>query len=120
MKRPVVVRSTAEADITSAALWYEQQSTGLGGRFLDSVSDAIHRASLLPQAHLLLRRKPEVRRILVTGFPFRIFFVVEPDRIVVIRVLHGARHEEPWTGVVSEPSVAQQSRDREPAATGSR
>jgi plasmid stabilization system protein ParE len=93
MNRPVIVRSSAEADIAAAAVWYENQAQGLGTRFLDAVQDAIHRATVLPRAHLLLRRKPEVRRVLTTGFPYRIFFIVEPDRLVVLRVLHGSRLE---------------------------
>lgn len=103
MSRQVIVRSAAEADTAAAALWYEQQAQGLGGRFLDSVQDALRRATILPRAHLLLRRRPEVRRVLTTGFPYRVFFIVEPERLIVLRVLHGARHEEPWTGAVSEP-----------------
>lgn len=106
MTRAVIVRSAAEAEISAAALWYEGQSQGLGVQFLDSVQDAIHRASILPRAQLLLRRKPETRRVLTTGFPYRIFFVVEPDRLVVVRVLHGARQQEPWNGTVSEPATS--------------
>lgn len=74
MTRTVIVRSTAEADIAAAALWYEGQSQGLSAQFLDSIQDAIHRANLLPRAHLLLRRKPEIRRVLTSGFPYRIYF----------------------------------------------
>ena len=105
MTHTVIVCSAAEADIAAATLWYERQSEGLGAQFLDSIQDAIHRANLLPRAHLLLRRKPEIRRILTTGFPYRIFFIVEHDRLVVIRVLHGARQLEPWNGTVSEPAT---------------
>jgi len=50
MNRPVIVRSSAEADIAAAAVWYENQAQGLGTRFLDAVQDAIHRATVLPRA----------------------------------------------------------------------
>jgi len=43
-----------------------------------------------------LRRKPEVRRALVGRFPYRIFFVVRPEAIVMFRVLHSARHDREW------------------------
>ena len=104
MSRQVIVRRTAEADIATATLWHERQAQDLGARFLDAVQNAIHRANLLPRMHLLPRGKPEIRRMLTTGFPYRVFFIVEPERLVVIRVLHGARHEEPWIGAVSEPA----------------
>ena len=103
MKRQLLVRSAAEADIAAAALWYEQQTRGLGESLLLVVGDAIRRAEMLPRAHLLLRRQPEVRRVLTAGFPYRVFFIVEPERLIVFRVLHGARGENPWTGAVSEP-----------------
>jgi hypothetical protein len=39
------------------------------------------------------RRRPEIRRVLVRRFPYRVFFFLLPDAIVVFRVLHGARHD---------------------------
>jgi hypothetical protein len=34
MKKPVIVRSEAEADLSEAYQWYEQQVRGLGAEFL--------------------------------------------------------------------------------------
>ena len=56
----------------------------------------MQRAAANPRQYTCLRRKPEVRRILTERFPYRIFYVVRPDAIVVFRVLHTARHGREW------------------------
>jgi hypothetical protein len=37
-----------------------------------------------------------VRRALTRRFPYRVFFIVLPDAIVVFAVLHAARHDRIW------------------------
>lgn len=45
-----------------------------------------------------------VRRILTRRFPYRIFFVVERDVIIVFRVIHNARNDREWTGAIPKKS----------------
>jgi len=40
---------------------------------------------------------PTVRRILTRRFPYRVFFIVRLDAIIVFAVLHAARHDRVWT-----------------------
>ena len=96
MSRRLIVRYEAEADITEAALWYEQQEAGLGLELTLEVRAAMERAVERPLLHLLLRRRPEVRRVLSRRFPYRIIFIVRDDAIVVFAVLHAARHDRRW------------------------
>lgn len=96
MKRRLIVRGEAEADLTEAALWYDEREAGLGWDLTLEVRAAIRRAVENPPLHLLLRRKPEVRRVLAKRFPYRIFFIVRDDAIVVFAVLHAARHDRRW------------------------
>ena len=37
-----------------------------------------------------------VRRAIVSRFPFAVFYLVEPKRVVVLRVLHTARNPILW------------------------
>ena len=60
------------------------------------VEAAIKSAVANPLRFPRFRRKPEVRRVLTHRFPYRIFFVLRPDAVVVFRVLHGARHDREW------------------------
>lgn len=96
MSRRLIVRPEAEADITEAALWYDEREAGLGLELTLEVRAAIRRAVEGPLHHLLLRKRPEVRRILARRFPYRIFFIVRDDAIVVLAVIHAARHDRHW------------------------
>ena len=50
MRLRVVVRSEAEADISEAAQWYEEQRAGLGAEFIGEVRLAIQRIAEHPLA----------------------------------------------------------------------
>ena len=96
MSRRLIVRPEAESDITEAALWYDEREAGLGLELMQEVGVAIRRALENPLLHLLLRQRPEVRRVLARRFPYRIFFVVRDDAIVVFAIIHAARHDRHW------------------------
>jgi toxin ParE1/3/4 len=96
MTHRLIIRADAEADITNAAIWYQNQQSGLAEEFLTEIGAAIERAATNPRQYPRLRRKPEVRRISTKRFPYRIFFILRPDAIVVFRVLHSARHDRQW------------------------
>jgi toxin ParE1/3/4 len=96
MSRRLIVRDEAEADITEAALWYDEREAGLGLELTLEVRAAIRRALENPLHYLRLRQRPEVRRVLARRFPYRIFFIVRDDAIVVFAVLHAARHDRHW------------------------
>jgi plasmid stabilization system protein ParE len=96
MKRRLIVRAQAEADITDAAVWYEKQSVGLGVEFTAEIGAAIQRAFERPLAHVRLRKSPQVHRILARRFPYRIFYIVRTNAVVVFAVIHAARHDHQW------------------------
>jgi len=96
MSHRLIVRPEAEADITEAALWYDEREAGLGLELTLEVRTAIRRAVEDPLLYLLLRKRPEVRRILARRFPYRIFFIVRDDAIIVFAVIHAARHDRHW------------------------
>jgi toxin ParE1/3/4 len=100
MSLRLIIRDEAEADITTSALWYDEQRPGLGFQFVLEVDRAIKRVLASPRASRLMRRKPEVRRVLTGRFPYRVFYLLRPDTIVVFAVLHGARQDSHWTGRV--------------------
>src|SRR5262245_55309619 len=96
MIRQLIVRPEAEADIADAAVWYDTREPGLGLELLSEVHVAITRARKNPDAFVRVRRSPTVRRVLTRRFPYRVFFVVRPDAIVVFAVLHVAQHNRIW------------------------
>lgn len=96
----LIIQALAEADITEAAIWYEEQRVGLGAEFLADIRTSVEQVVANPRRYRRLRRRPEVRRITAKRFPYRIFYVVRADTVVVFRVLHGARHEREWKGSI--------------------
>jgi plasmid stabilization system protein ParE len=96
MTRQLIIREQGEQDITQAALWYENQSAGLAESFLAEIDIALANALKNPRQFPCFRRKPEVRRVLLTRFPYRLFFVLRRDAIIVFRILHAARHDREW------------------------
>jgi plasmid stabilization system protein ParE len=94
MSLPVVYRRQVGRDLAAGFGYYEGQTQGLGERFLaavDSVFDAIERyPQMFAQAH------GEVRRALVSRFPYAVFYRTESKRLVVLAVLHTARDPSIW------------------------
>ena len=82
------IRSDAREDIRSARDWYERQRPGLGARFGDELGALL--SSLLYGA--IYR---DIRRAMTRRFPY-VHFIVEDDRISVLRVLHQARDPREW------------------------
>lgn len=96
MTRRLIIRPEAESDIIDAAVWYESREAGLGFEVSAEIRAAIKRAVEYPRAHMLLRKHPEVRRILAQRFPYRILYIVRSDAIVIFAALHTARHDRKW------------------------
>ena len=96
MNRRLIIRPEAETDLTDAVEWYDSREPDLGLELVSEVHSAISRALQNPDSFTCVRRYPTVRRVLARRFPYRIFFIVQPDAIVVFAVLHAARHDRIW------------------------
>ena len=89
MALPVVYRRRVGEDLAGGFGYYEGQSEGLGENFLAAVDSAFDAIGRYPE--MFSRVRGEVRRALVSKFPYAVFFRVEPKRVVVLTVLHTAR-----------------------------
>lgn len=90
----LVVRSLARRDIAEAAQWYEDREVGLGDRFLARVTTAAETARAAPEQYRTVYR--DVRRILVTDFPYALYFVTRGTTLHVLACMHGRRHPSRW------------------------
>ena len=90
------IRLAAEADVAEAAQWYNERQLGLGEKFIREVDQAIVRILENPLAFPVILRRHEVRRVLTKRFPYRIFFSLKDDAVVVHAVLHGHRDDRHW------------------------
>lgn len=85
----VVIRPNAEADLREAWLWYESLHPGLGDDLLLEVRAAISRLEIDPERHPFYYRN--FRRLLTRRFPYKLFYRVESDHVVIFRLLHARR-----------------------------
>ncbi len=90
------IRLTPEArtDVAEAHLWYRQRGPGLDRRFLDSVEACVDSISEHPERGAVV--EGTVRRLLLRGFPYGVFYALYPNEAVVIACLHGARNPQVW------------------------
>jgi toxin ParE1/3/4 len=86
----------AERELNDAALYYEQESSGLGIRFLDEVEHYIDRIVTNPKAGQKVRG--EVRRRILRKFPYGILYSVKNDGIRILAIMNLKRKPNYWVG----------------------
>jgi len=94
MALPAVYRRNVGRDLAGAYGWYEGQRAGLGEEFLGAVDASFDAIEQFPE--MFARVHGEVRRAVVSRFPYAVFYRVEPKRVVVLAVLHMARDPKLW------------------------
>jgi plasmid stabilization system protein ParE len=94
MTLPVVYRPEIKSDLDSAYDWYEQHQDGLGEALLTSVSNAISQITAAPRRHSCVRGA--VRALTTHRFPYVIYYVVQPHRVLILGVLHAKRDPSVW------------------------
>src|SRR5271170_5355622 len=91
-------RPEVEQEIAAAAAWYEERQPGLGDVFIRE-AQATYRA-ITENPFLNSRKHPgkPIRWRRTGRFPYRIIYeLLDVDKsVVVIAVLHSARHDSKW------------------------
>ena len=86
----------AERELNDAALYYEQESTGLGVKFLDEIEGYIDAIIKHPNAGKRVRG--QVRRRILRRFPYGILYSVKHDGIRVLAIMNLKRRPLYWVG----------------------
>lgn len=94
MSLRVRLKAGAASDLADAMAWYDAEQFGLGNEFLNAVDDTLRRVA----AHPLLYRecRPGVRLAVLKRFPYLVFFVLDPEEIIVLACLHSRRNPRRW------------------------
>jgi len=85
----VTIRPGAKADLRRAHDWYEERCPGLGDEFLADLAEALLRLESDPERYPDYYRG--FRRVLAHRFPYKIFFRIAGENLIVFRILHGAQ-----------------------------
>ena len=96
MSLPVLVKPEARIEAAEAARWYREFGVVLAERFLSAVRRAVEEVGENPTAHPLVDSDTGARRVRVRGFPYRVFYLVDPTRVVVFAVTHDKRDRRVW------------------------
>src|SRR3989304_2419144 len=89
MKYRVIVRPESEDDLKEAYAWYEDKRTGLGYDFLLQVDAGLNLIARNPNIHPIEYK--ETRKHLVKRFPYKIIYLVEKEKIIILAVIHSKR-----------------------------
>ena len=84
----------AELELIEAALYYEKQVPGLGERFEFEIRYATD--LLLDQPEIGTSVSPDLRKFVLTRFPFTLYYSVADDVLRIEAVAHQSRRPGYW------------------------
>lgn len=91
----VSLHPDAREDLYQAAAWYEDQRSGMGGKFLQAVRLGIRELETNPDAGWAVDR--EMRMLTLKRFPYGIVFrVADSSSIRILAIHHHSRNRRYW------------------------
>lgn len=93
-KMEVIFSEFAKLELEDADLYYEFQQAGLGTRFKLSVKESIKRILQFPFSWPF--EKDEIRKCILSRFPYKILYSIEEDHIFIIAIAHTHRKPNYW------------------------
>ena len=100
----VRVTPEAQADLDEAQDWYEAARPGLGLELLEAIESALRFAADWPDAAPVV--DGSTRRVLISRFPYGLFYAVENDELVLLGCVHVRRHPRVWRRRLRPPPKA--------------
>ena len=94
MSLPIIFRPEARAEFDEAYDWYEGQRSGLGEAFAEQVQRVLDRLAVMPRIHAAVLG--DVRKGVVTRFPYCVYYREEAGCVRVLSVFHTSRDPRIW------------------------
>ena len=92
--KPYRFHREAEVEFIEALRYYAGVSPELGARFHHEVEEALADVCAHPRRFRLI--DPQVRRRLLSGFPYSLLYIDEPDRVWISSVMPLKREPGYW------------------------
>jgi toxin ParE1/3/4 len=96
----VELHPEARAELRSAALWYDEQRSGLGDEFIAEVSAVLARMGEAPESYPVWVAtriaSPLIRKATIQRFPYVIAFEKHEQHVLVLAVAHSKRRPLYW------------------------
>ena len=84
----------ASYEFRESVEWYESKAQGLGLKFTDEIDSTIERIKLNPDLYQSITEN--IRKIQVNKFPYSVFYKIEDDILVILRIFHSKRKPMKW------------------------
>ena len=94
MSLPVILDPEAREEFDQGYDYYEGQRAGLGETFAEAIQLASDQIGEMPQLHRAVFG--DVRRVVVRGFPYCVYYREEASRVRVLSVFHTSRNPATW------------------------
>jgi plasmid stabilization system protein ParE len=94
MSYELIVKPQAQEDIRNSILWYEEQRSGLGRSFLVDLEGCFSHIRKNPE--IFAEQYKELRRGLLSRFPFGVYYQIADERVFILAVLHTSRSPREW------------------------
>jgi len=91
---PVRFTEAARAELIEAHDWYEAEAPGLGPRFRAEIDSVVERMADNPRQFPMVFKT--LRRARAKRFPCALFFLVEPEALLVVACFHSSRDPRQW------------------------
>ncbi len=85
----VDVTEAAEVDAEIIYDWYEEQSKGLGEKFIEALEIAKQKIIENPLAYSIWHK--EIRRFILKPFSYKVYYRIENEIIVIFLIAHSRR-----------------------------
>ena len=85
----IIIKPIAYLDLEEAIDWYESETKGLGNHFLFELERCKNKIANNPQHYRIYHK--DARRIILTKFPYKIFYRIREETVVVLGIHHGKR-----------------------------
>ena len=92
----MIFHPAALEELNAAAIHYEEQSPGLGLRFVDASESGFRQIERSPMTWRCVRG--DIRRFLVKTFPFGIVYAPIEADVFVLAIMHLKREPDYWLG----------------------
>ena len=89
MNTPVVFWDIALEEVEDAIRYYDKKQPGLGRRLVRAIERVTARISNNPLLHGVAFS--DVRRAVVAGFPYCVYYIVEDSEVAILSVFHTSR-----------------------------
>jgi toxin ParE1/3/4 len=91
----LTVRKEAEFDVDEAFEYYEEKREGLGHDFLLCVEEALGKLQRNPFIYREIFK--DLRRVPIQRFPYRVFYLVQNNNVIVTAVFHARKDPTSWS-----------------------